>query len=103
MIQTIHGVVLRIEDAGDFDQKLTVYTREFGKFNAKVAGVKRAASKLRVLAQPFAESRLQIYLHGTIRAGVNHPGKLIGGETEVSHSRLRIDLRRMVQANIFCE
>lgn len=103
MIQIVSGIVLRAEDAGDFDQKLTVYSREFGKFKANVAGVKRAASKLRALSQPFAESRLQIYLHGTVRAGVNDPGKLIGGETERHHPRLRSELDRMTQAHVFCE
>ena len=103
MIQIVSGIVLRAEDSGDFGQKLTVYSREFGKFKANVAGVKKAVSKLRSLAQPFSESRLHVYLHGNVRAGVNDPGKLIGGETECSHPRLRSDLERMTQANVFCE
>ena len=103
MIRIIRGIVLQAVDSGDFDQKLTVYSLEFGKFKAKVAGVKKAVSKLRSLSQPFAESRLQIYLHGTVRAGVNDPGKLIGGETERHHPRLRSELNRMTQAHVFCE
>ncbi len=103
MTQTIQGVILAVEDSGDFDQKVTVYSREFGKFRAKVAGVKKTISKLRSLVQPFAESSLHIYLHGTARAGVNDPGKLIGGETLNPHSGLRSDMDRMVQAHMFCE
>jgi DNA repair protein RecO len=103
VIRIVSGIVLRSEDDGDFDQKLTVYSKEFGKFKAKVTGVKRVASKLRALAQPFAESRLHIYLHGTVRAGVHDPGKLIGGEVDCSYPRLRSEINRMMQAHIFCE
>ncbi|OGR84213.1 MAG: DNA repair protein RecO [Elusimicrobia bacterium RIFCSPLOWO2_01_FULL_54_10] len=103
MIQSVQAIILRAADAGDFAQKLTVYSRELGKFKANVAGVKKMASKLRSLAQPFAESRLQIYLHGTVRAGVNDPGKLIGGEPLAVRPRLRSTLDRMVQAQVFCE
>ncbi len=103
MTQTVHGVILNAEDSGDYDQRLTVYSREYGKFKAKVAGVKKTVSKLRGLSRPFSESKLHVFLHGTARAGVNDPGKLIGGETQDCHPGLSRDFNRLVQANMFCE
>ena len=98
MIQTVHGVVLRREDLAEYDQRLTIYTRELGKLKAKVVGVKKTVSKLRALTTPFAESRFQLYLHGTKRAGVRDPGKIVGGELSVVHSSLRTDWERMIQS-----
>ena len=103
MIQTVQGVVLRVEETGDYDQKLTLYTKEFGKFKVNVVGARKSISKLRGLAIPFSEARFQVYLHGTIRAGVNDPGKLIGGETLASHEGLRSVWERMLEASIFAE
>lgn len=98
MIQTVLGVVLRAEDLDEYDQRLTLYTRELGKLKAKVVGVKKTVSKLRALTTPFAESRFQLYLHGTKRAGVRDPGKIVGGELAEVHNPLRLNWEKMVQS-----
>jgi DNA repair protein RecO len=98
MIQTVQGLVLRAEDLAEYDQRLTLYTRELGKIRAKVVGVKKTVSKLRALTTPFVESRFQVYLHGTKRAGVRDPGKIVGGEIVTVHGSLRTDWDRMIQS-----
>lgn len=103
MIETLQSIVLRSEDLGEFDQRLTLFTLEHGKIRAKVAGVKKEVSKLRSFALPFSESRLQVYLHGAKRSGVRDPGKVIGGETITFHAPLRADWDRMIQASAVCE
>lgn len=103
MIEIVQGVVLRCEDSGESDKRLALYTRELGKIKAKVTGVKKPRSKLSGLTFPFSEYRFQIYLHGTKRAGLRDPGKIIGGETIEFHLPLRSDWKRMVQAAAWCE
>ena len=103
MIETVHGIVLRAEDSGEFDQRLIFYTREMGKIRAKIAGVKKNASKLRSLALPCAESRVLLYLHGSKRAGPRDPGKVVGGEVLDLHLGLRTEWDRMLQCAAFCE
>ena len=97
MIENVHGVVLRVEDSSEFDKRLTIYTLEYGKIRAKMTGVKKSGSKLKSLTIPFAESRLQIYLAGNKRAGLNLPGKVVSGEVMFDHSLLRNDWDRLVQ------
>lgn len=97
------GVVLRSEDLAENDRRLTLYTREFGKVRAKVIGVRKTASKLRVLTMPFAESSFQLYLHGTRRSGARDPGKVVGGEVVRDRSLLREEWDRMVQGSAVCE
>lgn len=103
MIETMNAVVLSAEDQGDFDQRITIYTKEIGKIKAKVVGVKKSTSKLRAVTIPFVESRLQVYLHGTKRAGLRDPGKIVGGETIDTHVILRSDWDRMIQTAACCE
>jgi len=103
MIETVCGVVLRAEDLSEYDKRLTIYTRELGKLKAKVVGVKKAVSRLRGLAIPFSESRFQLYLHGTKRAGLHDPGKIVGGELVRFHTVLRSDWEKMLQCNAVAE
>ena len=103
MIEYLSAVALRSEDTGEFDRRVTIYTKEMGKLKAKVAGVKKSISKLRPLAIPFVESRLQVYLHGTRRAGLHDPGKIVGGEVVNARGPLRNEWERMIQCSAFCE
>ncbi len=103
MIDTYHGIVLRAEDQGEYDKRLTLYTRELGKIKAKVVGVKKTASKLRSFTLPFTEARLQVYLHGAPRAGLRDPGKIIGGEALFHHAKIREDWERLIQCSALCE
>lgn len=103
MIELVNAVVLRSEELGEYDKRLTIYTKELGKLKAKIVGVKKIQSKLKVLTIPFAELRLQVYLHGTKRAGLHLPGKIVGGEIVHSHASLRTQWDKMVQSSTFCE
>lgn len=103
MIDCIQGIVLRAEDLGEYDKRLTLYTRELGKIRAKVVGVKKTVSKLRGFTQPFTESRFQIYLHGAKRSGLRDPGKIVGGEGIAYHSRIRDDWEKLIQCSALCE
>ncbi len=103
MIDTLQGIVLRAEDLGEYDKRLTLYTRELGKIKAKVIGVKKTASKLRGLTLPFTEARLQVYLHGAKRSGLRDPGKIVGGEALFHHAKVRDDWERLIQCSALCE
>lgn len=103
MIELANAVVLRSEELGEYDKRLTIYTKELGKLKAKIVGVKKIHSKMKILTIPFAELRLQVYLHGTKRAGLHLPGRIVGGEIVQSHSLLRSQLDKMVQCSTFCE
>lgn len=103
MIQIICGIVIRAEDLAEHDKRLILYTKELGKIKANIIGVKKVVSKLRSLTIPFNESRFQIYLHGTKRAGAREPGKIISGEILVNHSILKEDWDRMIQTSAVCE
>ncbi len=103
MIDTFHGIVLRSEDLGEHDKRLTLYTRELGKIKANVVGVKKSASKLRGFTLPFTESRLQVYLHGAKRAGLRDPGKIVGGEGLFHHAKLRENWEKLIQSSALCE
>ena len=103
MIIPTEAVVLRSEDTGEHDERLTLYTREMGKLKAKITGVKKSRSKLRLLTVPFAETRLQIFLAGTPRNAWGRPGKVITGEVLNFRSTLRTDCERMIHSSIFCE
>ena len=103
MIETVQAVVLRAQDLAECDKRLVLYTREFGKVRANIIGVKKIKSKLRCLTLPFAEYRLQLYLHGGKRKSPNDPGKVIGGEALDYRSLLGQDWPRMVHASAMCE
>ncbi len=103
MIQIVQGVVLRAQELNEFDKRLTLFTKELGKVRAKVTGVKKSASKLKGLTFLFCESRLQLFLAGTPRAGLRDPGKIISGEILNLHSPLHADLDRTIQASAICE
>ncbi len=103
MIRLVQAIVLRAEDHLEYDRKLTLYTREFGKLRAKIVGVKKTASKLRGFSVPFVEAKLELYLHGTPRAGARDPGKIIGGELIDSHPLLRTDWEKMLETVTACE
>ncbi len=34
MIESVQAVVLSSEDVGDYDKRITIYTKEFGKLKA---------------------------------------------------------------------
>jgi len=103
MINNVSGIVLRSEDISEHDQRLTLYTKELGKLKAKIVGVKKTMSKLRVLTMPFAELRFHLYLHGNPRAGVRDPGKVVGGEVLETRARLRSDWDRVIQCSAVTE
>ncbi len=103
MIQIVEGVVLKVEELNEFDKRLTLFTKELGKVKAKITGVKKSVSKLKPLTFPFCESRFQIFLAGTPRAGLRDPGKVISGEIIKLHSALHFDLDRTIQASAVCE
>ncbi len=103
MIDTFQGIVLRAEDQGEYDKRLTLYTRELGKIKVKVVGVKKTASKLRGFTLPFTESRLQVYLHGAKRSGLRDPGKIVGGDGMHHHAKLRDDWEKLIQCSALCE
>jgi DNA repair protein RecO len=103
MIETVQAVILNAVDLNDYDKRLTLYTKEFGKIRANVTGVKKAVSKLRALTLPFTESKLQVYLHGGKRTGKNDPGKVVGGEVIQHHSILREDWERRMDSSLICE
>lgn len=55
------GIIIKAQDFSEFDQILTIYTRELGKIKAIVKGVKKPKSKLRGGVQLFSYCQLELF------------------------------------------
>ncbi len=51
---TVHGLVVRETDVGEYDKILTLVTNELGKITVSVKGAKSLKSKNLAACQPFA-------------------------------------------------
>ena len=51
---SVHGLVVRETDVGEYDKILTLVTKEYGKISVTVKGAKSIKSKNIGACQPFA-------------------------------------------------
>lgn len=98
MIFTDTGIILLRQPFREADRIVSIYTREHGRLNVRVPGVKRQTGKLKAISEPFVCSDIRIYVR---RGGVM--GTLTGGKIRSVFPAIRTDLKRMQLALHFCE
>lgn len=98
--QTLSGIVLKREDAGDHDRRLTVLTRETGKTTIFAKGAKRAGSRLAGVSEPLTFARFHVS-SGRRRLF------LVQAQSATTHPHLRTSYDRLVcglaMAELACE
>lgn len=57
---TVHAIVLRRQDSGESDRRLTLLTRERGKMDAVAKGARKAASRLAGTSDPLSVATFSI-------------------------------------------
>lgn len=98
MIFTDTGIILLRQPFRESDRIASLYTREHGRINVRVPGVKRPTGKLKALSEPFVCADVRIYVR---RGGVM--GTLTGGKIKDVFPSIRTDLKRTQLALHFCE
>lgn len=98
MIFTDTGIILLRQPFREADRIASLYTREHGRINVRVPGVKRQAGKLKAISEPFVCADMRVYVR---RGGVM--GTLTGGKIKSVFPAIRADLKRMQLALHFCE
>ncbi len=94
--ETFAGIVLKREDAGENDRKLTVFTREIGKTYIYAKGAKKPGSRLTGVTEPLTFARFQL-------ASGKHRRFLTQAQTATSHPELRSSYERLVCALAMAE
>lgn len=98
MIFTDSGIVLLRQDFRETDRIVSIYTRQQGRFNARLPGVSRPTGKLKALCEPFVWADYRIYVR---RGGVI--GTITGGKLNNIFPHIRQDLKRLQLAFHCCE
>lgn len=98
MIFTDSGIILYRQEFREADRIVSLYTRQYGRINARVPGVMRPCGKLKALSEPFALGDYRIYVR---RGGVI--GTVTGGKITNIFPNIRHNLKRMALAMHFCE
>lgn len=98
MIFTDSGIVLLRQDFREADRIVSIYTRQHGRFNARLPGVSRPTGKLKALCEPFVWADYRIYVR---RGGVI--GTITGGKLNTIFPNIRRDLKRFQLAFHCCE
>ncbi len=98
MIFTDDAVVLFRQDFREADRKVSLYTREHGRLNARFPSVCKPMGKLKALSEPFSHGAYRVYVR---RGGVI--GTVTGGKVTSVFPRVRADLKRTTLAMHFCE
>lgn len=98
MIFTDSGIILFRQEFREADRMVSLYTREHGRFNARLPGVLRAAGKLKAVSEPFACADYRFYVRrgGTVAT-------ITGGKINSIFPHIRQDLKRTTLAMHFCE
>ena len=94
--EKVTGVVLSAMPLGDYDKRLVILTKEYGKITAFARGAKRPTSSLLASSQPFTFGDFQVY------AGKSSYTVVSCQITQYFES-LRKDLRAVTYASYFCE
>ncbi|MCR6544035.1 DNA repair protein RecO [Dehalobacterium formicoaceticum] len=90
------AIIIKARDFGEADKILTLYTREYGKFQAIAKGVRKSTSRLRGGVQMFAHTRLLLYRGKSLDL-------VSQAENMDSFGALREDLERLVYASYVME
>lgn len=98
MLFTDMGIVLFRQDFRETDCLLSLYTRQHGRMNLRLPGVKRAKSKLKAFTEPFVHAEYRIY-----RRSQSELGTVTGGKIQQVFPAVRSRLKRQTLALHCCE
>lgn len=93
---TVAGIVLRREDAGENDRRLTVLTREIGKTYVYAKGAKKPGSRLAGVTEPLTFARFQL-------SSGRRRKFLTQAQTATSHPELRSSYERLMSGLAMAE
>ncbi len=93
---TVHGLVVRETDVGEYDKILTLVTREYGKISVTVKGAKSIKSKHIGACQPFA------YCSYLLRMSKKYFYVVESQNIEFFYM-IRFDLDKMALATYICD
>lgn len=94
--EKVTGVVLSAMPIGDYDKRLVILTKEYGKITAFARGAKRPTSSLLASSQPFTFGDFQVY------AGKSSY-TVVSCQITRYFEELRKDLQAVAYASYFCE
>ena len=98
MIYTDEGIVLFRQDFRENDCVIALYTREHGRINLRVPGVKRSTGKLKAFSEPGTCAEYRIYQRSS-----NAIGTVTGGKIQSVFPHVRNRLKCQLLAMHACE
>ncbi|MDR2066488.1 MAG: DNA repair protein RecO [Endomicrobium sp.] len=91
MYYTIKGIVLNSKVQGEQDKLVTIYSYEWGKFQAVVPSAKKIAAKLSSATELLTESEFMIFNNG-------FHSKIVGAKIIENNSKMKRDFKKNLYA-----
>lgn len=95
-LETVTGMVLSAMPIGEYDKRLVILTKEFGRISAFAKGARKPSSALLAPSQPFAFGQFTLY-QGRSSYTVN------SADIQNYFEDLRMDLEKVTYGMYFCE
>lgn len=95
-LETVTGIVLSAMPIGEYDKRLVILTKEFGRISAFAKGARKPNSALLAPSQPFAFGVFTLY-QGRSSYTVN------SADIQNYFEELRTDLEKIAYGMYFCE
>lgn len=94
--EIVIGIVLSTMPMGEFDKRLVILTKEYGKISAFAKGARRQSSALLACSQPFIFGKFQIYMG-------RNSYTIMSVEVMEYYAKLRDNLNAVTYGFYFCE